>query len=52
VTDGDALLKRGLPPGPIYRETLWRLRSAWLDGEIHNPQEEENLLAQILTEKA
>ena len=50
VTSGDDLRKRGLEPGPIYRRTLWRLRSAWLDGEIFTKEEEENLLRQILAE--
>lgn len=49
-TSGDDLHKRGIQPGPIYRKTLWRLRSAWLDGEIQTPKEEEDLLSQILTE--
>jgi len=50
VTNGDDLRKRGLPPGPLYRRTLWRLRSAWLDGEIFTKEEEEDLLQQILAE--
>mgnify|MGYP001024943989 CR=1 FL=1 len=47
---GHDLQRRGIQPGPIYRQTLWRLRAAWLDGEIHTPEEEENLLGRILTE--
>jgi hypothetical protein len=34
----------------LYRRTLWRLRSAWLDGEIFTKEEEEDLLLQILAE--
>jgi tRNA nucleotidyltransferase (CCA-adding enzyme) len=49
-TSGDDLRKRGLQPGPIYRRTLWRLRSAWLDAEISTQEEEESLLQQILSE--
>jgi tRNA nucleotidyltransferase (CCA-adding enzyme) len=49
-TSGDDLRKRGLQPGPIYKRTLWRLRSAWLDGEISTREEEEYLLRQILAE--
>jgi tRNA nucleotidyltransferase (CCA-adding enzyme) len=49
-TSGHDLQRRGIQPGPIYRQTLWRLRAAWLDGEIHTHEEEENLLGRILTE--
>jgi tRNA nucleotidyltransferase (CCA-adding enzyme) len=43
-TDGEALAARGLPAGPIYKTILTRLRSAWLDGEIHSAAEERALL--------
>jgi len=49
-TSGDDLRRRGIQPGPIYRQALWRLRAAWLDGEIQTPEEEANLLGQILAE--
>jgi tRNA nucleotidyltransferase (CCA-adding enzyme) len=41
---GDDLIKRGLPPGPVYQNILQKLRSAWLDGEIKSRAEEEALL--------
>lgn len=47
-TSGDDLRARGLPPGPRYSELLARLRAAWLDGEVHNADEERALLDQIL----
>lgn len=43
-TTGDTLRERGLQPGPHYRKILWRLRAAWLDGEITDPEEESLLL--------
>ena len=48
ITNGDELRKRGIPPGPIYRELLRDIRSAWLDGQIQSPEDEENLLNQLL----
>ncbi len=38
----------GLPPGPTYRQILWTLRSAWLDGKISTPEQEAALLKQML----
>lgn len=50
-TDGETLRQRGLPPGPVYKEILGQLRSAWLDGKIHTPAEEEKLLEAILAKQ-
>jgi poly(A) polymerase len=36
---GDDLCARGVPPGPIYKVLLERVRAAQLDGEIHSPAE-------------
>jgi tRNA nucleotidyltransferase (CCA-adding enzyme) len=47
---GNDLRKRGLPPGPIYREIISKVRNAWLDGEVKSAQEEANYLEQILSE--
>lgn len=47
-TTGDDLKERGLPPGPVYQDILFRLRSAWLDGEIHSVEMENRLLDEIL----
>jgi tRNA nucleotidyltransferase (CCA-adding enzyme) len=46
--DGDSLKERGIPPGPIYRTILERLRAAWLDGEVNNVDEENQLLELLL----
>jgi hypothetical protein len=47
-TDGHILQQLGIPPGPIYRQILQTLRSAWLDGTIGSPEEEESLLEELL----
>jgi tRNA nucleotidyltransferase (CCA-adding enzyme) len=48
VADGHTLKALGLPPGPVYRQVLARLRAAWLDGQVESPQEEELLLKKII----
>jgi tRNA nucleotidyltransferase (CCA-adding enzyme) len=48
ITNGDELRRRGIPPGPIYRDLLRDIRSAWLDGQVKSPDDEENLLNQLL----
>ncbi len=40
----------GLKPGPAYGRLLRRLRDAWLDGEVHSP-EQERLLADRLVKE-
>jgi tRNA nucleotidyltransferase (CCA-adding enzyme) len=47
-TDGHTLSELGLPPGPRYKEILWRLRAAWLDDEVRTVDEEEALLKELL----
>jgi tRNA nucleotidyltransferase (CCA-adding enzyme) len=47
-TTGDTLKALGLAPGPRYAEILDRLRAAWLDGEVENNKEEEELLNTLL----
>ena len=49
-TTGDDLKKRAVPPGPRYGEILHSLRSAWLDGEIQNDIQEQELLAKLLAD--
>ncbi len=44
---GDDLRRLGLPPGPIYKRILHRLRAAWLDGEVTNAEEERALLERL-----
>jgi tRNA nucleotidyltransferase (CCA-adding enzyme) len=48
ITTGDDLRARGLPPSPRYREILWQLRTAWLDGEVKDKAGEDLLLEQLL----
>jgi tRNA nucleotidyltransferase (CCA-adding enzyme) len=47
---GDDLRARGIPPGPVYRVILSRLRAAWIDGEVQNLEAEQRLLEQLLVE--
>ena len=48
TVDGYALLSMGLEPGPAYRQLLWSLRAAWLDGKINSSEQESALLQQML----
>lgn len=48
--DGNTLLARGVPPGPIYTQILAELRNAWLDERITSPLEEEQMIASLLEE--
>lgn len=48
TVDGYALLSMGLQPGPAYRQILWSLRAAWLDGKISSSEQETALLEQML----
>jgi tRNA nucleotidyltransferase (CCA-adding enzyme) len=45
---GDDLKAHGIPPGPRYKKILSQLRAAWLDGEVKNNKEEEELLNTLL----
>lgn len=47
-TTGNDLIARGLTPGPRFGEILLRLRSAWLDGEAGNKEQEDRLLDAML----
>jgi tRNA nucleotidyltransferase (CCA-adding enzyme) len=47
---GDDLKKRGLEPGPKYKEILSRLRAAWLDGEVKTSDEEKAWLEKMIAE--
>ena len=47
--DGSDLRRMGIPPGPIYRVLLDRLRAARLDGEVKNREEEETLVELLLS---
>ncbi len=48
--DGNALIRAGLRPGPIYREILDKLRSAWIDGEIESEDQERELFLKMVKE--
>jgi len=48
--DGEVLRAMGLPQGPIYGEILWKLRAAWLNGEIRDVVQEKALLETIVKE--
>lgn len=45
---GDDLKARGLNPGPKFKEILFRLRAAWLDGEVKTEEEEKKLLNSLI----
>jgi tRNA nucleotidyltransferase (CCA-adding enzyme) len=42
-TTGDELKQLGLEPGPRYKEILFRLRIAWLDGDVKTREKELEL---------
>jgi tRNA nucleotidyltransferase (CCA-adding enzyme) len=48
TVDGYQLLSMGLSPGPAYRQILWSLRAAWLDGKITTSEQESALLQQMM----
>lgn len=49
AVDGHTLRQHGLPPGPIYRTILDQLLAAKLDGEVTTAEDEQQLLADILS---
>ena len=49
-TNGETLRSLGVPPGPLYKEILGRLRAAWLDGQVMDTAQERGLLKQLLAE--
>ncbi len=50
-TDGSALQKRGLKPGPDYTDILQQLKAAWLDEKIKTKEEEFQYLKNLLKKK-
>ena len=46
-TNGDTLRELGLEPGPVYREILCELKSAWVDGKISSVNDEHILLRKL-----
>ncbi len=49
-TTGEDLKKRGLKPGPQFREILSQLRTAWLDGVLSTKTDEDELLKKLIDE--
>jgi tRNA nucleotidyltransferase (CCA-adding enzyme) len=49
-TDGNALRKKGLAPGPSYQMILSQLRAAWVDGLIQSREQETALLERLIKE--
>ncbi len=48
--DGKDLLRAGLQPGPVFRDILHKLRSAWIDGEVETPAQERELFLKLVQE--
>lgn len=51
-TTGAHLIARGLKPGPHFKQILWHLRAAWLDGEVQSVAEELVLLDILVKREA
>jgi tRNA nucleotidyltransferase (CCA-adding enzyme) len=47
-TTGETLEEMGVPFGPIRGEILWRLRAAWVDGDVTSENDENNLLEKLV----
>jgi tRNA nucleotidyltransferase (CCA-adding enzyme) len=45
---GEDIRKVGLPTGPIYKKILSKLRSAWLDDEIQDLQQESEMFTDLI----
>jgi len=50
VISGHDLRALGVPPGPVYSQILQVLRAAWLDGKITTPDQENQLIHELLDE--
>jgi tRNA nucleotidyltransferase (CCA-adding enzyme) len=46
--DGNDLKEMGIPPGPIYRRILTRMKAGRLDGKFKNEAEEKKYLEIVL----
>jgi hypothetical protein len=51
VTNGEALEQMDVPFGPHRGEILWRLRAAWLDGEVTSEEDEMRLVEEMTKEE-
>ncbi|RJP51642.1 MAG: CCA tRNA nucleotidyltransferase [Anaerolineaceae bacterium] len=45
---GETLFEMGVPFGPRVGEILWRLRAAWLDGEVTSEEGERKLMEKLI----
>jgi len=50
TVDGHDLQRLGLSPGPAYRNILWSLRAAWLDGIVQNEEQEAAYMQHLVDE--
>jgi tRNA nucleotidyltransferase (CCA-adding enzyme) len=50
ISDGNTLRALQIKPGPVYRQILTQLRSAWLDGKVSSRAEESALLEQLIAQ--
>ncbi len=48
--NGDDIRARGIPPGPVYRQILGKLRKALLNGEIQNAEHERAFFEGLISE--
>ena len=46
--DGNDLRKKGIAPGPIYKNMLTQLKAAWIDGHIKSEIDEQAYLEKLL----
>jgi tRNA nucleotidyltransferase (CCA-adding enzyme) len=49
--DGEYLASISLPPGPLYKTILEKLKGGWLDGNIHDNAEELEYINEIIKTK-
>jgi poly(A) polymerase len=51
LVDGHELTRRGLQPGPLFKELLDAVREAQLDGTVKTPQQAWTLIEQMLARR-
>jgi len=50
-TNGQTIAALGLPPSPKYKQLLFQLECAYLEGQINTAEEEQTLLAKLVSEQ-
>lgn len=50
ASTGEELIKRNIPPGPIYRSVLKQLRTAKINGEFSTEKQENDALDDLLSD--